>query len=96
MRSHLPLASTFSIVRPVMGVSISTRSSFGRADSKAVTVWLASARWSVRAARKIVSPSGIYADSERSSESASFASASVSVTAVSSWEETMGVMRRIW
>src|SRR5580693_2806094 len=59
MSIHLPLASTFSMVRPVTGVSISTRSSLGRTDSNAVTVWLASARWSVRAARKIVSPSGM-------------------------------------
>src|ERR1700722_4220503 len=68
MSIHLPLASTFSMVRPVTGVSISTRSSLGRTDSKAGTVWLAGARggvgaaggrWSVRAARKIVSPSGM-------------------------------------
>ena len=57
----------------VTGVSISTRSSLRRTDSKAVTVWLASARWSVRAAQKIVSPSGIfYADSEKSSSFVGF------------------------
>jgi len=94
MSIHLPLASTFSMVRPVMGVSISTRSSLGRTDSKAVTVWLARARWSVRAARKIVSPSGIfYADSERSSSLSALVASSV---VDSSCEGTIGVMRRIW
>src|SRR5450631_2160843 len=35
------------------------RTSFGSTVSKRVTVWPASARWSVRAVRKMVSPSGI-------------------------------------
>src|SRR5258705_6368826 len=54
----LPRASTRSIVLPAIRRSSLERASFAKTDSKRVTVRPASARLSVRAARKIVSPSG--------------------------------------
>src|SRR5450755_2581542 len=57
--NHLPRASTFSTVRPTTPSSTSTRERRGRTVSNDVTVCPASARFSVRAARKIVSPSGM-------------------------------------
>src|SRR5436305_15350257 len=59
MRIHLPSASTSSIVRPATDESWSTRASCGSCVSNFVTTCPASARFNVRAARKIVSPSGI-------------------------------------
>ena len=57
----LPRASTRSIVlADECGRSSSTRVSRGKTESKRVTVRPASARLSVRAARKIVSPSGMW------------------------------------
>ena len=55
----LPTAATLSTVRPVSGVSSWTRVSAGNTDSNRTTGLPASARCSVRAARKIVSPSGM-------------------------------------
>src|SRR5262252_7012404 len=57
--SHLPADSMRSTVRPAIGLSTSTRSSFGRTVSKRVTTCPPIARCSVAAMRKIVSPSGI-------------------------------------
>src|ERR1051325_11678067 len=57
--SHLPADSTRSTVRPASGVSTSTRASFGSTVSKRVTVCPPIASCSVRAVRKMVSPSGI-------------------------------------
>src|SRR5450432_1323014 len=57
--SHLPRASTFSTLRPTTPWSTSTRERRGRTDSNEVTVCSASARFRVRAARKMVSPSGM-------------------------------------
>src|SRR5689334_22282751 len=54
----LPRELTASIVRPAIARSTSTRVSAGYAESNRVTVRPARARCSVRAARKIVSPSG--------------------------------------
>src|SRR2546425_6454445 len=59
IRRCLPRAETRSIVRPRSGWSRSMRVRWGKTDSKPVTVRPASARWSARAARNIVSPSGI-------------------------------------
>src|SRR2546426_1052469 len=55
----LPRADTRSMVRPRSGWSRSMRVRWGKTDSKPVTVRPASARWSARAARNTVSPSGI-------------------------------------
>jgi len=55
----LPRASTRSIVRPRSGAVSSTRVRWEKTESKRVTVRPASAWLSVRAARKMVSPSGI-------------------------------------
>src|SRR5690348_10737556 len=57
--SHLPADSIRSTVRPAIGVSTSTRSSFGSTDSNRVTTCPPIARCSVAAARNSVSPSGI-------------------------------------
>src|SRR6185437_200755 len=59
MRIHLPAASTLSTTRPAMGESSSMRASCGSCVSNFVTTCPCSARLSVRAARKMVSPSGI-------------------------------------
>src|ERR1035438_7485091 len=59
MSSHLPRDSTLSTVRPASGVSQSMRASLGSTVSNRVTVCPASARWIVRAVRKMVSPSGM-------------------------------------
>src|SRR5919106_6629764 len=58
MSRCLPAALTSSTVRPASGASSSTRVRTGRTESKRVTTLPASARCSVRAARKIESPSG--------------------------------------
>ena len=58
MRMCLPAADTPSTRRPVIGVSSWIRVSAGKTDSNLRTTCPASARCSVRAARKIVSPSG--------------------------------------
>src|SRR5687768_14966408 len=57
----LPIARTLSTVRPVIGVSSWMRVSAGKIDSKRTTGLPASARLRVRAARNIVSPSGMTA-----------------------------------
>src|SRR6516165_1503373 len=56
--THLPRASTFSTARPVTVRSTSTRARCGRTVSNRVTGQPASARSSVLAVRKMVSPSG--------------------------------------
>src|SRR6185436_11058139 len=58
-RRCLPAEWIRSIVRPAIGASSLTRFRAGKTDSNEVTGFPASARCSVRAARKIVSPSGI-------------------------------------
>src|SRR4051794_24906279 len=58
----LPAAATRSTVRPVIGASSWTRVSAGSTDSKRTTTPPPSARSSVRAVRKIASPSGTSAD----------------------------------
>src|ERR1700755_529465 len=55
----LPRACTDSIVRPAIGWSSSIRFSFGDIDSNRVTTLPPRALLRARAARKIVSPSGI-------------------------------------
>ena len=55
----LPADSHFSMMRPTIGVSTLTRSRCAYAVSNRVTAWPASTRCSDRAARNIVSPSGI-------------------------------------
>src|SRR5581483_8910581 len=62
MRIHFPAASTDCTVRPARGESSSTRESCGSWVSNLVTVCPARARWRVRAARNMVSPSGIGGD----------------------------------
>src|SRR5450432_2748911 len=59
MSSHFPRASTFSTVRPTTPWSTSARERRGKTDSNEVTVCPASARFKARAARKMVSPSGM-------------------------------------
>src|SRR5262247_4174379 len=59
MSRCLPRASTRSIVRPRIVRVSSARAILEKTDSKRVTVRPASLSLSVRAARKIVSPSGI-------------------------------------
>ena len=59
MSRCLPSDRTERTVRLAIGSSSSTRIRAGSGDSKRVTVRPASARWSVRAVRKIVSPSGM-------------------------------------
>src|SRR5882724_4693212 len=59
MRTHFPSATTLSTVRPLRGESKATRESLGNTVSNSVTRCPASARCRVRAARKMVSPSGI-------------------------------------
>src|SRR5690348_14468437 len=61
MRHHLPRDSTRSTVRPTIGVSSLTRASGASAVSKPVTIFPPNAFCSVRAARKMLSPSGITA-----------------------------------
>jgi len=55
----LPFAVMRSMVLPVMGASSSTRVSAGSTDSNRTIFLPASARFRVRAARKMVSPSGM-------------------------------------
>src|ERR1700730_17824930 len=59
MSSHFPCAATFSMVLPTTPWPSSTRVRCGKADSKEVTVCPPSARFKVRDARQMVSPSGI-------------------------------------
>src|SRR5581483_6699923 len=66
MRHHLPRASTRSSVRPVMGLSSFTRASGASVVSNLVTILPASALFNARAARKMLSPSGIAACLRRS------------------------------
>src|SRR6185437_1350808 len=59
IRHHLPRASTRSTVRSVTGLWSSTLASFASVVSNPVTIRPPSTRFSARAVRKMLSPSGI-------------------------------------